>query len=66
MTSMVMRLNGKAGATLSLGTGELSPAIEQRLIGLPEGTRATFELPAGEPWRPRSGFASVGSAQTAR
>ena len=34
-------------ATLSLGTGELSPAIEQRLMGLPEGTRTTFELPAG-------------------
>lgn len=51
-------VNGKPGAdiintfdgkpaTLSLGTGELSPAIEQRLIGLPEGTRTTFELPAG-------------------
>lgn len=35
-------------ATLSLGTGELSPAMEARLIGLPEGTRATFELAAGE------------------
>ena len=34
-------------ATLSLGTGELSPAVEQCLIGLDEGTRATFELPAG-------------------
>ena len=35
-------------ATLSLGAGELSPAIEQRLLGLEEGTHATFELPAGE------------------
>ncbi|MFZ4285386.1 FKBP-type peptidyl-prolyl cis-trans isomerase [Variovorax sp. HJSM1_2] len=35
-------------ATLSLGTGELSPAVEQRLLGLEEGTRATFEIPAGE------------------
>ena len=35
-------------ATLSLGSGELSPAVEQRLIGLEEGVRATFELPAGE------------------
>ena len=34
-------------ATLSLGTGELSPAVEQCLIGMEEGTRATFELPAG-------------------
>jgi FKBP-type peptidyl-prolyl cis-trans isomerase SlpA len=35
-------------ATLSLGSGELSPAVEQRLIGLEEGTRATFELAPGE------------------
>lgn len=34
-------------ATLSLGTGELAPAMEQRLIGLDEGAKATFELPAG-------------------
>ena len=38
---------GGKPATLSLGTGQLSPAIEQRLLGLPEGTRTTFELPAG-------------------
>jgi FKBP-type peptidyl-prolyl cis-trans isomerase SlpA len=51
------RLSGPAGeiintfndkaATLSLGNGELSPAMEQCLIGLPEGTHTTFELPAG-------------------
>ncbi|MET0517887.1 MAG: FKBP-type peptidyl-prolyl cis-trans isomerase [Burkholderiaceae bacterium] len=35
-------------ATLSLGTGELSPAIEARLIGLAEGARTQFELAAGE------------------
>ena len=34
-------------ATLSLGTGELSPAVEQCLIGLREGQRSVFELPAG-------------------
>ena len=34
-------------ATLSLGTGELAPAVEQCLLGLEEGTHATFELPAG-------------------
>jgi FKBP-type peptidyl-prolyl cis-trans isomerase SlpA len=34
-------------ATLSLGAGELSPAVEERLLGLTEGTRTTFELPAG-------------------
>ncbi|MEX8519591.1 MAG: hypothetical protein RLY71_4144 [Pseudomonadota bacterium] len=41
-------------ATLSLGTGELSPAIEARLIGLEEGTRTTVELPAGEAFGPRN------------
>jgi FKBP-type peptidyl-prolyl cis-trans isomerase SlpA len=41
-------------ATLSLGTGELSPAVEQRLLGLAEGTRATFEIPAGEAFGPRN------------
>jgi FKBP-type peptidyl-prolyl cis-trans isomerase SlpA len=34
-------------ATLTLGTGELSPAVEAYLLDLPEGSRATFELPAG-------------------
>ena len=52
------RLAGSAGevintfndkpATLSLGTGELSEAMEQRLIGLAEGMRVTFQLAAGE------------------
>lgn len=51
------RLAGPAGdiintfadkpATLSLGTGELSPAVEQRLLGLAEGTHTSFDLPAG-------------------
>lgn len=35
-------------ATLSLGAGELSPAIEQRLIGLEEGTHTVLELDEGE------------------
>jgi FKBP-type peptidyl-prolyl cis-trans isomerase SlpA len=35
-------------ATLTLGTGELSPAVEKRLIGLQEGAHATFDIPAGE------------------
>ena len=38
---------GGKPATLSLGTGQLSPAIEQRLQGLTEGTHTTVELPAG-------------------
>lgn len=41
-------------ATLSLGSGELSPAIEARLIGLAEGTRATLQLDAGEAFGPRN------------
>jgi FKBP-type peptidyl-prolyl cis-trans isomerase SlpA len=41
-------------ATLSLGTGELSPAVEQRLLGLEEGTHTTFELPAGEAFGDRN------------
>ena len=39
---------GGQPATLSLGTGELSPAIEQRLLGLEEGTRSVIVLAAGE------------------
>ncbi|MEK7345169.1 MAG: FKBP-type peptidyl-prolyl cis-trans isomerase [Pseudomonadota bacterium] len=35
-------------ATLSLGSGTLTPAVEQRLLGLAEGTRVVMELPAGE------------------
>ncbi len=51
------RLSGPAGdiintfdgkpATLSLGTGELSPAVEQCLMGMEEGARNMFDLPAG-------------------
>ena len=35
-------------ATLSIGSGELSPAIEQRLMGLEEGTTTVIDLAAGE------------------
>ncbi|RYY93074.1 MAG: peptidylprolyl isomerase [Comamonadaceae bacterium] len=58
------RLSGPAGdiintfndkpATLSLGTGELSPAVEQRLLGLAEGTHTSFELAAGEAFGERN------------
>lgn len=58
------RLAGPAGtvintfddkpATLSVGTGELSPALEQRLIGMAEGARASFELAAGEAFGERN------------
>jgi FKBP-type peptidyl-prolyl cis-trans isomerase SlpA len=42
-------------ATLSLGTGELSPGMEARLLGLPEGARATFDLAPGEAFGERNG-----------
>jgi len=38
---------GDKPATLSLGAGQLAPAMEQLLIGLPEGAHERFELPAG-------------------
>jgi FKBP-type peptidyl-prolyl cis-trans isomerase SlpA len=41
-------------ATLSLGTGQLAPAMEARLIGLTEGARAAFDLPAGEAFGERN------------
>jgi len=42
-------------ATLSLGQGQLAPAIERRLLGLAEGARQTFELAAGEAFGDRNG-----------
>ncbi len=41
-------------ATLSLGTGELSPALERCLLGLAEGSRSRFELAAGEAFGERN------------
>lgn len=41
-------------ATLSLGSGQLSPAIEQRLIGLAEGSHSKFELAPGEAFGERN------------
>lgn len=43
----VINTFGGKPATLSLGAGELSPAVEACLMGMEEGTRKTFELPAG-------------------
>jgi len=58
------RLAGPAGdiintfsgkpATLTLGSGELSPAVEARLIGLEEGAHASFDIPAGEAFGERN------------
>lgn len=41
-------------ATLSMGTGELAPAIEARLVGLPEGTRTLLALAPGEAFGERN------------
>jgi len=43
----VVNTFGGSPATLSLGSGQLAPAIESRLVGLPEGAHERFELPAG-------------------
>ena len=43
----VINTFGGKPATLSLGAGELSPAVEERLVGLAEGAHTRFELPAG-------------------
>jgi FKBP-type peptidyl-prolyl cis-trans isomerase SlpA len=43
-----------APATLSLGSGQLAPAMERRLLGLAEGARATFELAPGEAFGERN------------
>jgi len=39
---------GARPATLSLGNGELAPAVEALLIGLAEGSEESFSLAAGE------------------
>jgi FKBP-type peptidyl-prolyl cis-trans isomerase SlpA len=41
-------------ATLTLGTGELAPAVEKHLIGLAEGAHASFDIPAGEAFGDRN------------
>jgi FKBP-type peptidyl-prolyl cis-trans isomerase SlpA len=41
-------------ATLSLGTGELSAGLEAKLVGLSEGTRASWTLPEGEAFGPHN------------
>ncbi len=41
-------------ATLTLGSGELAPALEARLLGLAEGAEARFEMPPGETFGERN------------
>lgn len=45
---------GGQPATLSLGHGQLAPAMEACLIGLAEGARQSFELAAGAAFGPRN------------
>ena len=40
-------------ATLQIGSGQLAPAIEARLVGLDEGAQAQFELSAGDAYGQR-------------
>ena len=50
----VVNTFGDKPATLSLGTGQLAPAMEARLIGLAEGERQTFAMAPGEAFGERN------------
>ena len=50
----VVNTFGDKPATLSLGTGQLAPAMEQRLIGLAEGEHRRFTLAPGEAFGERN------------
>ena len=50
----VVNTFGGQPATLSLGTGQLAPAVERRLLGLPEDARESFALAAGEAFGERN------------
>jgi FKBP-type peptidyl-prolyl cis-trans isomerase SlpA len=41
-------------ATVQIGAGQFSEALEQRLVGLEEGEEASFDLPAGQAFGSRS------------
>ncbi|MFM9879039.1 MAG: peptidylprolyl isomerase [Burkholderiaceae bacterium] len=41
-------------ATLTLGSGELSPALERHLLGLAEGERVQVALPEGQAFGPHN------------
>ena len=62
-----------APATLSIGAGELAPALEARLLGLTEGARVTLEFAPDEAfgarnpdmiqWLPRRELEELGNPQ---
>ena len=45
---------GMKPATLQLGAGQLSPALEERLLGLHPGAHRVFQLAADEAFGPRN------------
>jgi FKBP-type peptidyl-prolyl cis-trans isomerase SlpA len=45
---------GSTPATLMLGQGQLAPPLEQRLLGMAEGTHTTFELGPNEAFGERN------------
>ena len=69
----VINTFGGAPATLSMGSGELTPAVEARLIGLAEGAHVTLEFAPGEAfgarnpemiqWLPRQELDALGDPQ---
>lgn len=50
---LINTFDGKP-ATLSLGSGQLAPGVEGRLLGLEEGAHVRFELAPGEAFGPRN------------
>ena len=50
----VINTFGGQPATHTLGAGELSPAVEDKLLGLEEGSRHTFALAPGEAFGERN------------
>ena len=51
---VVVSTFGGTPATLTLGTGQLSPALEDAMLGLPEGIHITIEMPPGAAFGERS------------
>jgi FKBP-type peptidyl-prolyl cis-trans isomerase SlpA len=69
----VINTFGGAPATLSIGSGELAPAVEARLMGLAESAHVTLEFAPGEvfgarnpdmiQWLPRQELDALGDPQ---
>ncbi len=69
----VVNTFGGAPATLQMGSQSLAEALQERLLGLPEGVRQIFELEAGtvfghknpamQQWLKRSELAELGDPE---